>query len=198
MLAWLVASFAASQVEPDPAAIPGESIVTAWTVMLNERNIEAIVAANGLLYILDISEALIPESLTTPITFEMITVAPNGPLSRSAVFPTIFIAISMVVPSSPLPFLSSLPLVPAARRVVPHVFPSARCEEIQTKRRTRPHRERATYIWDVAGRLVALFGNTKIQVMTADLQKEITSFPIGSRVAPQQLEWCGSDSVVVG
>lgn len=48
-----------------------------------------------------------------------------------------------------------------------------------------------------SGRLIALFGNSKINVrLTTDLTAEITSFDTMSKVAPRQLEWCGSDSVV--
>lgn len=48
-----------------------------------------------------------------------------------------------------------------------------------------------------SGRLIALFGETgKIWVLTTDFQDNITAFDTQSRVAPRQLVWCGSDSVV--
>eukprot|EP00040_Diaphanoeca_grandis_P031802 m.191021 g.191021 ORF g.191021 m.191021 type:complete len:861 (-) comp32419_c1_seq1:81-2663(-) len=46
------------------------------------------------------------------------------------------------------------------------------------------------------GEYVALFGGKKIWVVSADFSKNLSAFEVGSKVAPRQLEWCGSDSVV--
>eukprot|EP00041_Stephanoeca_diplocostata_P031359 m.975716 g.975716 ORF g.975716 m.975716 type:complete len:861 (+) comp23942_c1_seq8:368-2950(+) len=48
-----------------------------------------------------------------------------------------------------------------------------------------------------SGRLIALFGETgKIWVLSTDFQENHTAFDTKSHVAPRQLVWCGSDSVV--
>eukprot|EP00038_Savillea_parva_P008583 m.177865 g.177865 ORF g.177865 m.177865 type:complete len:861 (-) comp14437_c0_seq1:84-2666(-) len=48
-----------------------------------------------------------------------------------------------------------------------------------------------------SGRLLALFSETgKIWVVSTNFEENITTFDTRSKVAPRQLVWCGSDSVV--